>query len=108
MNFQTIIFKDPVSRPGGLPEINAGEETADHEAQHAKLNYKMLVEDLGINEAEINLEAGGPIIFKDTAAILQSAIDGEHYETTTMYPEFAAAAQESWEDLLPVPTDQID
>lgn len=33
MNFQTIIFKDPVSRPGGLPEINAGEEAADLEAE---------------------------------------------------------------------------
>ena len=76
-------------------ELIAGifQETADHEAQHAKLNYTMLVDELGINEAEISVEAGGPVIFKDTAAILQSAIDGEHYETTIMYPEFAETAE---------------
>lgn len=76
-------------------ELIAGifEETANQEAEHAKLNYKMLVEDLGINESEITIQAGGPIIFKDTATILQSAIDGEHYENTTMYPEFADVAE---------------
>lgn len=68
-------------------------ETADQEAEHAKLNYKMLVEDLGINEAEITIEFGGPVILTDTAKILQSAIDGEHYENTIMYPEFANTAQ---------------
>lgn len=76
-------------------ELIAGifQETADQEAQHAKLNYMMLVEDLGINEAEISVEASGPVIFKDTAAALQSAIDGEHYENTIMYPEFADTAE---------------
>ncbi len=69
------------------------EETANQEAEHAKLNYKMLVDDLGINEAEIGVEAGGPVIFRDTAVILQSAIDGEHYENTIMYPEFADMAE---------------
>lgn len=70
------------------------EETANHEAQHAKLNYQMLVEDLGINEAEIEVPSGGPVILKDTATVLQSAIDGEHYENTIMYPEFADKAEE--------------
>ena len=39
-------------------ELIAGifEETANHEAEHAKLNYRMLVEDLGINGAEITIE----------------------------------------------------
>lgn len=77
-------------------ELIAGifEETANHETEHAKLNYKMLVDELGINESEIAVEAGGAVIFKDTAAILQSAIDGEHYENTVMYPEFADKAEE--------------
>ena len=30
----------------------------------------------------------------DTIANLQEAIDGEEYETTTMYPDFAAVAKE--------------
>ena len=52
------------------------EETAMNEMQHAKDEFKKL---------------GG---IGDTAANLQEAIDGEHYETTTMYPDFAADAEE--------------
>ena len=51
------------------------EETADNEMQHAKDELK-LAGHLG-----------------DTAANLKAAIEGENYETTTMYPEFAAAAK---------------
>jgi len=69
------------------------EETANHEAEHAKWNYRMLVNDLGINESEIAVDAGGPVILKDTASVLQSAIDGEHYEHSVMYPEFAEVAE---------------
>ncbi len=29
MHFQTIIFKDPVSRPAGRPQVNAGAEGAE-------------------------------------------------------------------------------
>ena len=69
------------------------EETANQEMEHAKLNYKMMVDDLGINGVGMEVDADGPVIFKDTASILQSAIDGEHYETTVMYPEFADTAE---------------
>ncbi|HID71698.1 MAG TPA: rubrerythrin family protein [Thermoplasmata archaeon] len=69
------------------------EETANHEAEHAKWNYRMLVEELGVNGVELEVEAAGPVIWKDTAANLQSAIDGEHYENTIMYPEFADIAE---------------
>lgn len=83
-----------IAKKEGYEQIAAiFEETADQEAQHAKLNYTMLVEDLGINEAEITVEAGGPVILKGTAAILESAIEGEHYENTIMYPEFADVAE---------------
>ncbi len=51
------------------------EETAINEMRHAKDEF-VLAGKLG-----------------DTVANLQEAIDGEHYETTTMYPEFAEAAQ---------------
>ncbi len=50
------------------------EETAINEMRHAKDEF-VLAGKLG-----------------DTAANLQEAIDGENYETTTMYPEFAAQA----------------
>lgn len=52
------------------------EETADNERRHAKDEFKLL---------------GG---IGDTAANLREAIEGETYETATMYPTFAQAAQE--------------
>lgn len=51
------------------------EETAENEQQHAKDEFKLL---------------GG---IGDTAANLQAAIDGEDYETSEMYPQFAQEAQ---------------
>lgn len=52
------------------------EETAINEMRHANDHFKML---------------GG---IGDTAANLKEAMDGEDYETASMYPEFAAAAKE--------------
>ena len=52
------------------------EETAVNEVQHAKDEFKLLN---GIGNTEANL---------------QSAIDGEHFETESMYPTFAKEAEE--------------
>ena len=52
------------------------EETADNEMRHAKDEFALLN---GIG---------------DTAANLKEAINGEHYETTEMYPTFAKEAEE--------------
>ena len=52
------------------------EETAENERRHAKDHFKLMGK-LG-----------------DTIANLKEAIDGEHYETTTMYPDFAKVAEE--------------
>ncbi|NQU97925.1 rubrerythrin family protein [Candidatus Woesearchaeota archaeon] len=52
------------------------EETADNEMQHAKEEFKLLK---GIG---------------DTKANLKTAAEGEHYETTEMYPTFAKEAKE--------------
>jgi rubrerythrin len=51
------------------------QETALNEKEHAKREFKFLVE-LG-----------------DLKAHLKAAIDGEHFEHTKMYPEFAQAAE---------------
>ncbi|MBU0471499.1 MAG: rubrerythrin family protein [Nanoarchaeota archaeon] len=51
------------------------EETAENEKQHAKDEFKLLK---GIGDTKANLKA---------------AIEGEDYETTTMYPEFAKQAE---------------
>lgn len=52
------------------------EETADHELQHAKEEFKLLD---GIGSTEENLKA---------------AIEGEHYENSDMYPNFAKEAEQ--------------
>lgn len=52
------------------------EETAENEKQHAKDEFKLLK---GISNTEANLKA---------------AIQGEHYETSEMYPKFAKQAEE--------------
>jgi len=52
------------------------EETAENEKEHARDHFKLL---------------GG---IGDTAANLEVAIDGEHYETVEMYPTFAKEAEE--------------
>ncbi|MBU1078594.1 MAG: rubrerythrin family protein [Spirochaetes bacterium] len=52
------------------------EETAENEKQHAKEHFKLLK---GIGDTKANLKA---------------AIEGEHYENTQMYPDFAKAAEE--------------
>ena len=51
-------------------------ETALNEQQHAKDEFKLLK---GIGDTKANLKA---------------AIEGEHYETTEMYPTFAKEAEE--------------
>ncbi len=52
------------------------EETADNEKRHAKDHFLQLGK-LG-----------------DTGANLKAAMEGEHYETTSMYPDFAKVAKE--------------
>lgn len=52
-------------------------ETAENEKEHAKIWYKLLHDGIA-----------------DTAANLQAAADGEHYEWTDMYAQFAADARE--------------
>lgn len=52
------------------------EETAENEKRHAKDHFKLMN---GINDTKANLKA---------------AMEGEHYETTEMYPQFAKDAEE--------------
>jgi rubrerythrin len=78
-------------------------ETADQEKEHAKQLFMMIQElktKIGGDSSEIKVEASAPTAFGTTADNLAAAIAGENYETTTMYPEFAATAQE--EDLTAI------
>jgi rubrerythrin len=68
------------ARKDGYQQIaDLFEETADNERMHAKLWFKALQE-------------GGDIA--DTATNLKMAAEGEHYEWTDMYKNFAIEARE--------------
>lgn len=67
--------------------------TADNEKEHAKRLFEHIQELNKGKLKEIEVEAAAPLVYGDTAKNLQAAIDGENYEWTEMYPEFAKAAQ---------------
>lgn len=71
--------------------------TADNEREHATWMFKMIQElkkKSKENVEEIKIEAGVPTVYGTTAENLKAAIAGENWEHTTMYPEFAATAEE--------------
>jgi len=70
--------------------------TADNEKEHAKWLFRMiqdLKKEFGDVEA-ITVDAGVPLIMASTPENIISAIAGEHYENSEMYPEFADVADE--------------
>jgi rubrerythrin len=80
-----------IAKEEGYPVI-AGifEETAGHEKNHARRLFKFLVDsnDVKLNDVVSHGKIG------NTAENLQAAVNGEHYEHTNMYPEFAKIAKE--------------
>ncbi len=81
----------------GFEEISGNFSlTADQETEHAKWLMRMINE-LKDNNSELDVlkvEAEVPTIIGDTKENLKSAIAGENHEFTSMYPEFAATAEE--------------
>jgi len=70
-------------------------ETAEQEREHANQLSKMINQLLakgGKAQGPIQVEAEGAAMFGTTKENLKNAIAGEHHETTSMYPEFAATA----------------
>ena len=85
-----------VARTEGFEQI-AGifAETADQERVHARVLFELLQDIKAENGGELKLaNAEVPLVLGTTAENLQAAIDGEHYETTTMYPGFADVADQ--------------
>lgn len=65
------------------------EETANQEKEHAKRLFKFL------QGGECQIAAAFPAgKISNTSENLKEAAEGEHYETTEMYPGFAATARE--------------
>ncbi|MCE5193338.1 MAG: rubrerythrin [Candidatus Cryosericum sp.] len=85
-----------VARTEGFEQIAAiFAETAEQEREHASILFHFLQDIKGENGNELKLpNVQVPLAFGTTAENLQAAIDGEHYETTTMYPGFADVAEQ--------------
>ncbi|MFX0096609.1 MAG: rubrerythrin family protein [Candidatus Hodarchaeota archaeon] len=71
-------------------------KTAKHEKSHGKALFRLIdgvkkeTKD-DIDVIEIKVEA--PLVLGDTKDNLKAAINGENYENTRMYPEFAEVAE---------------
>ncbi len=71
------------------------EETADQEKEHAKRFFKFL------EGGEVEVQASFPAgVIGKTVDNLKAAAEGENHEAKSMYPEFAAVAQEEGFDKI--------
>ncbi len=74
-------------------------ETAENEKEHAENLLKFIQQLRGSDEA-IVVEAEAPLVWGTTVENLKTAIAGEHYENTEMYPSFAEVAEkEGYRDI---------
>ncbi len=72
-------------------------ETAEQEKVHAKRLFEHIQElkkNLGTKEEEFVVEGLAPTVYGNTKENLKAAAEGENYEHTEMYPEFAKVAEE--------------
>ncbi|MDK2849963.1 MAG: hypothetical protein PWR32_630 [Candidatus Woesearchaeota archaeon] len=70
--------------------------TAENEKEHAKSLFDLiqaLKKKLNVTLDEIEVETSAVIKLGNTVENLKSAIHGEHYETSEMYPHFADVAE---------------
>jgi len=68
-------------------------ETAEQEKTHAKRLFEH-IQELKKDLKEIETEVTAPLKYGSTKENLEAAIEGENYEYTEMYPEFARIAEE--------------
>lgn len=87
------------ARKDGLMQItDIFEETANQEKEHAHRLFKLL------QGGEVEISAAFPAgVVGTTLQNLKAAAAGEHYEWTTMYPDFARVARpEGFEEIAKV------
>ncbi len=92
-------FYAKIAKKEGYPQISKiFLEIAEQEKTHAKRLFEHiqeLKEKLGKSkDEEIEVEASCPSSYGNTRENLQAAANGEHYENTEMYPNFAQTAEE--------------
>ncbi len=82
-------FASKAKKEGYVQISSIFEETANQEKEHAKRLFKLL------EGGEVEITAAFPAgIIGTTVENLAEAAQGENYEYTVMYPEFAATAKE--------------
>ena len=82
-------FAGKAKKEGFVQIADIFEETANQEKEHAKRFFKFL------EGGEVEIRAAFPAgVIGSTAENLKDAACGEHYEWTSMYPEFAKVARE--------------
>jgi rubrerythrin len=87
-----------VAKKEGYEQIAAiFQETAEQEKTHAKRLFEHineLKEQTDENYDHIEVTADAPTVYGNTVQNLKSAIAGEHYENSDMYPSFADTAEQ--------------
>ena len=96
-------FYAKTARDEGYEQVaSIFEETANQEKTHAKMLMKHIQElksnDMSYPAIEITAEV--PNLWATTPDNLRAAIAGEHFETSQMYPGFAAKAKEEGLDKI--------
>ena len=90
-NRKYLYFAD-VTRKLGLNDLSKlFKETANQETEHAFAHFRLMHPELVVDDPASLSEEGKKAI---AARCLELAIEGETYEYTTMYPEFAEQAAE--------------
>lgn len=85
-------FSSCAKKEGYVQISNIFMETAEQEKEHAKKFYKYLEE---LNDEAIEITASYPVeLPRSTVENLKAAANGEHEETSVLYPEFAKIADE--------------
>jgi len=86
-------FYAKIAKKEGLEQISGiFLKTADNEREHAKWLLR-LINQLKENSEDIVVEASAVTTMGNTIENLKSAIKGEHFENSEMYPGFADVAE---------------
>ena len=90
------LFFAEVARKLGMSDVaKLFRETANQETEHAFAHFRLIHPELAVEDASSLSEAEKKALI---SRCLELAIEGETYEYTTMYPEFATQAVEDRDD----------
>lgn len=87
-------FYSKVAKKEGYEQVaEIFEITAENEREHAKKLFQE-IQKLKGDSGELTVDGLAPLTYGSTVENLQAAIDGEHYENSDMYPNFARVAEQ--------------